>query len=153
MQVINIDGVGELRLLRYDGYETINDAFEFELWVGAADREIALSDGVGKPAHLEIGADDERRKHFHGIVKRFEHSDDSARGATYRVVMVPEAWRMKFRQNTRIFQSMTVVDILTKVLDDAGCGAYQMAASGSYATREYTVQYRESDWDFINRHE
>jgi len=151
MQELDIEGVGTLRLIRYHGHETINGAFEFELWVSADDVAIALSDGVGKVAHLRFGADDARRNHIHGIVRRFEHSNESSDAATYRVVVVPEAWRMRLRKNTRIFQQMTVVDILTQVLGDADCGDFQMAASGSYATREYTVQYRESDWQFINR--
>jgi type VI secretion system secreted protein VgrG len=151
VQVLEIEGVGELRVLRYEGHESMSRSFEFDVFVSSKDGDVALSDAVGKKAHLKFGADDERYRHVHGIVRRFEHTSETLHGAAYRVSLVPEAWRLTLRRDSRIFQEMTVIDIVKKVFSTAGFSAYQVATSGSYAKREYCVQYRETDWDFVNR--
>jgi len=43
------------------------------------------------------------------------------------------------------------VDIVTKVLADAGVDKSSWKTTGSYPTRDYTVQYRETDLAFIGR--
>src|SRR4029079_4425242 len=52
---------------------------------------------------------------------------------------------------SRVFQEMTVVDIVKKVLDKGGVTDVDWRPQSSYATRPYTAQYRESDWDFVER--
>jgi type VI secretion system secreted protein VgrG len=48
---------------------------------------------------------------------------------------------------------VAVQDIVAQVLQDAGFGAddFRFALSGSYKPREYCVQYRETDLNFISR--
>jgi type VI secretion system secreted protein VgrG len=62
------------------------------------------------------------------------------------------------RHRSRIFQThncsdMTVGGIVKQVLDDAGISSdsYRFALSGTYTAREYVVQYRETEMDFISR--
>src|SRR4051794_29923933 len=57
------------------------------------------------------------------------------------------------RNDSRIFQDMAVPAIIEKVLKDGGlAGAdYRLSLTGTHPTREYCVQYRESDLAFISR--
>src|SRR5207248_5548096 len=50
----------------------------------------------------------------------------------------------------RVFQAMTVPDIVKKVLDE-GKIKHRPSFATSHPPREYCVQYRESDLDFVNR--
>jgi type VI secretion system secreted protein VgrG len=79
--------------------------------------------------------------------------DEGKKLTAYRAVLVPAVWRLQHRRDSRIFQELAVPDILKKVLQAAGLpgNAYRFALSGSYAPREYCVQYRESDWAFLCR--
>ncbi len=46
---------------------------------------------------------------------------------------------------------MSAVDIVTKVLADAGVDKTEWKTSGTYAARDYTAQYRETDLAFVAR--
>ncbi len=57
-------------------------------------------------------------------------------------------------QNSAVFQKLTVVEIVKKVLETAGFvdgTDTKWATKETYAARPYTVQHRESDWSFIER--
>ncbi|HLL54264.1 MAG TPA: type VI secretion system tip protein TssI/VgrG, partial [Myxococcaceae bacterium] len=58
--------------------------------------------------------------------------------------------RLMHVRRSRIFQGKSTADIVKAVLSEGGV-EHRWAASGSYAPREYCVQYRESDFDFISR--
>lgn len=66
----------------------------------------------------------------------------------YRLELVPEFWRFTRQTRSRIFQQMAVPDILRKVLKGLDV-SWQL--TGTYKPRDYTVQYRESDFVFACR--
>ena len=56
------------------------------------------------------------------------------------------------RIDCRIFQDMTVPEIVEKVFADHGAiASYELNLFGSYRKRVYCVQYRESDYQFVAR--
>jgi type VI secretion system secreted protein VgrG len=72
--------------------------------------------------------------------------------AEYGVEIVPKFWELTERMNCRIFQDKKADEIIKKVLDDAGMsGRYELKLTTAYPKREYCVQYRESDFDFLSR--
>ncbi len=105
---------------------------------------------------------------IHGVVSRFAHGDAGRRLSVYVVTLVPATSRMRLRTDSRIFQKLTVPEILADVFERAGFGrvdrradrpggprrapsGYETRLAGAYLPRENCVQYRESDWDFANR--
>ncbi|MCA9604238.1 MAG: type VI secretion system tip protein VgrG, partial [Myxococcales bacterium] len=72
----------------------------------------------------------------------------------YRVVLVPNLWVLTQVVRSRVFLDASVPTILEQVLGDAGLEAdtdYVLSLEATYPTRELTVQYRESDFDFLAR--
>ncbi len=68
--------------------------------------------------------------------------------------MVPKLWRLTKRADCRIFQDLAVPAIVKKVLEGAGLASgddFRLSITGTYTTREYCVQYRETDFQFISR--
>ena len=63
----------------------------------------------------------------------------------------PGCWFLKLFSNCRIFQNKTVPDIIQKVFADRGYTDYDFRLTGSYDPREYCVQYRETDFNFVSR--
>ena len=64
----------------------------------------------------------------------------------------PWLWYLTRTSNNRIFQEKTTVEIVKQILGDHGFSSdIQDKLQGSYPQRGYCVQYRESDFDFINR--
>jgi len=65
--------------------------------------------------------------------------------------MVPATVRLTLRQNSRIFQQQSPDAIIKLILEEMGIQNYSFALTKPPAVREYCVQYRESDFDFIDR--
>ncbi|MEZ4302568.1 MAG: type VI secretion system tip protein TssI/VgrG [Polyangiaceae bacterium] len=152
MPTLQIDGLSApLRVVRYTGREAMSDAFEVELHVQIDDAKVPFADTIGKPADFAFGGDPEAPRHIRGLIRRFEYLHHRGRHTTYRALLVPKAFRLTLRRNNRIFQGKTAPQIIEAVIGEAAIEPHTLALSGSYAAREYCVQYRESDWDFINR--
>jgi type VI secretion system secreted protein VgrG len=153
VHTFQIDGLGcDLRVIRFEGHEGLSRLFQFEIDVASPIGDLDHEDVVGKPALLCFRAGDELRR-VHGIVESFEQGDESKKLTAYRAVLVPSVFRLRYRRDSRIFQALSVPDILKKLLQGAGIPAdgYRLSLSESYAPREYCVQYRESDWAFLCR--
>lgn len=140
-------------VVRFEGTESISEPFQFDVLISTEDHDIRLADVVGKNATLTLQPGAGASRHVNGIVSRFRHVEDGKNVSLYLVTVVPKLWRLRYRQTSRIFQEMTVPDILVQVLESAGLSdqEYRLALSGSYSPREYCVQYRESDITFLSR--
>ena len=142
---------GELRVIRFTGSEGVSTLFEFRVEL-ACDRLIVVHDLIGSAAMLCIEGVDEPR-FVHAIVARAEYIGESRGFALCEVVLVPRVWRLTHRQDCRIFQDMKTADIIRAVLEGAGIKAssYRFDLLREYEARDYCVQYRETDWDFVAR--
>jgi len=88
-----------------------------------------------------------------GIAVEFSASDyDDAR---YTVRIAPRMYRLSLNSTSRIFQNLTVPEIIKNIVDEAELSDYfrfELEPDDiKYPTREYCVQYQESDLAFISR--
>ena len=118
----------------------------------ACEDEIKFDDVVGKEALVTIQGDDEER-YLHGIVSEFQQAGGKGRFHIYRARIIPSLWLLSLEQDCRIFQNKTVQDIVTQILKDGGMTSdrFDFRLQGQYPPREYCVQYRETDLQFISR--
>lgn len=141
------------------GREAISELFAFDLHVAAPlDSPLFEAAVLGLPAQLTIGLPGSHARVVQGVVSRVRRvstklivppgSDGTGYG--YRLRIVPQMWMLTRRINSRIFQDMTVPDIVTKVLGEHGV-AFRSTLAGTYVTRGYCVQYHESDYRFVTR--
>ncbi|MEW5702013.1 MAG: type VI secretion system tip protein TssI/VgrG [Candidatus Zixiibacteriota bacterium] len=143
----------ELRVVRFNGSEGISELFHFGIQLAARDPDVDLDAIVGLPAQLDIHHGDETRS-IYGIVNRFEQGAASGIFTPYFAELVPTVWTLTQRAQSRIFQHLNVQDIVRKVLTDAKVKSdhFRFALQRSdYVKRDYCVQYRETDWNFIAR--
>jgi hypothetical protein len=63
--------------------------------------------------------------------------------------VAPKVWTLTQISRSRIFQNKTVPQILDEVLE--GFDVDNEIQTDGFEPRNYCVQYRESDWDFISR--
>jgi type VI secretion system secreted protein VgrG len=158
--LFTVDGSEPLRAIRFEGAEGISELYQFEVILASEDGAIDFATQVGKTALLSIGGQDtEAMRQVHGIVARFEQLDipsgaTKKMGAIYRATLVPRPYLLQHRRTSRIFQELSAPEVVKKVLEGAGLAAdtdFRLSVQGTYAKREYCVQYRESDWDFVCR--
>lgn len=137
------------------GTDQFSACFRFELSLQSDDPEIASSDLLGEEISVKIArtqSEDEEPRFFHGLVDQFSFlGNDEGGRFKYRLVLRPNFWFLSKTMDNRIFQNMTVPDIVAQVLDEAGVSNYRQDLNGSYPDREYCVQYGESDLDFVQR--
>ena len=100
---------------------------------------------------------DKHQRHFSGYAVKFTPipgvEGRIGRYARYRIELRPWFWFLGLRRNCRIFQNMDVKEILDELVK--GHPHYEInidwRCSGFGEKREYCVQYRETDLDFISR--
>jgi type VI secretion system secreted protein VgrG len=105
---------------------------------------------LGSPVCIDL-ADSQYRntRFFHGICRQVRQRGGDANFNHYTFDLVPQAWLLTKRTQSRIFQQTTVPDILRKVL--GGLDPAPAVELTGFEPRDYCVQYRESDWDFACR--
>jgi type VI secretion system secreted protein VgrG len=147
-----IDGSGRFSLVKFSGTEGLSRLFQFQLELISSNTAVAASDLVGLGVTLSISQGlDAAYRPFHGIVSRLVVGGllDGAR--SYVLQLVPWFWLLTRTADCRIFQNQTSVQIIQAIFGEMGFSDYQLNLSGSYVTREYCVQYRETDFQFISR--
>ena len=70
--------------------------------------------------------------------------------ARVRLEIVPRAWLLTQRRNTRIFQHLYVHQIVSRVLFESGV-RHRWNLGHIYPKRVYCTQYDETDFDFVTR--
>jgi type VI secretion system secreted protein VgrG len=111
---------------------------------------IKPEDLLGKTivAHANL-RDGER--HFHGYVTRFALDETRGRYYQYHAIVNTWLWFLTRTRDCRIFQELSVPDIVKKVFNDHSIANFEFKLFRSYRKWNYCVQYRESDYNFIAR--
>lgn len=140
-------------LLSFDVDEQLSSTFKGELVLLSRRDDIAAEQIVDKQGVLSIWQNGEQVRGFHGIVTRFAKADSGHKHTQYTLTMEPAMARLRLRHNSRIFQQKSLQQIFITLLDEMGIADYAFSWDARYGSekREYCVQYRESDFDFITR--
>jgi type VI secretion system secreted protein VgrG len=133
------------------GRESLNEPFEYQLELLSDKPDIDPSQLLGKNITVSVQLTDGSWRYFHGCVTRFGQYGNLNVFSYYRATLRPWLWFLTRTSNCRIFQNKTAPDIIKQVFRDQGFSDFKDKLSGSYATREYCVQYRETDFNFVSR--
>ncbi len=108
-------------------------------------------DLLGKSVTVNVVMRDGGVRHFNGIVSRFGAGAHRSRYFGYQATVKPWLWFLTRTSDCRVFQDLSVPDIVKKVFADHSVANFEFKLFRSYAPRTYCVQYRESDFNFIAR--
>jgi type VI secretion system secreted protein VgrG len=140
-----------LLLAQLSGREELGRLFEYTLELLSDESEINFEDLIGQNVTIRIEAPGGETRYINGLVSRFVQTGFEPGAASYQAVVVPWLWFLTRTSDCRIFQNRSVPDIIKQVLNDQGFSDIEMSLTGNYPEREYCVQYRETDFDFISR--
>lgn len=142
-------GPNELLWESFTGTEGISQLFSFQLELLSENPRIRFEDILGREISFGVlGPEGSQPRHFHGIVTAFTQLPATTRLARYRAIVSPKLWIFSRKQNCRIFQNLSTSDILKQVLQGMDISV-ELRDPGR--KREYCVQYRETDFNFITR--
>jgi type VI secretion system secreted protein VgrG len=88
---------------------------------------------------------------FSGIVVSVEDLGHQDSIDLFAAEVRPWPWLLTIGSDNRVFQGMTTPEIVKKVFQEAGFTDVTVSTTATYETRDYCVQYGESNWDFVSR--
>ena len=144
-------GKDVLLLQDFSGSEGISQLFNFQLHLLSENNSIAYDKIVGQRVSISIRLADDSKRYINGFVSRFTQGRSDNRFTHYEAEVVPWPWFLTRTADCRIFQNMTIPAIITKIFNDLGFQDFKNLLGGSFETREYCVQYRETDFNFVSR--
>lgn len=144
-----------LAFMALRGHDALSQCFEFDITAISGTPNISADKLLGTDVGLTLIADAENpdnKRFFHGMVDGFRFAGSDSEGNwLYHLLLRPRLWLLSKASDNRIFQGMSVKEIVNKVLDQHSCSDYEWNLNGSLPPRDYCVQYGESDLDFVQR--
>ena len=144
---------------RMSGYEEMSRLFEYEVDLLVENKSLGSIITAGFPVNKVLGQamtvalplPSGGTRYFHGLVTQFRHQGAAEDCFLYRAVLRPWLWFLTRTSNCRIFQELSVPDIIKKVFEDNKFSDFKLELSNTYKPRNYCVQYRETDFNFVSR--
>jgi type VI secretion system secreted protein VgrG len=139
-------GENELLLKGFAGSDGLSTLFGFRLEMIAENKTKVPFDAIlGKKLTVHLQLPDESETHLNGLCVRFAQEGRDDTFTVYEAEIVPDVWKLTRKAQSRIFQRLTVPEILKKVFVGFSVD-WQLGEK--YEPRDYCVQYRETDWNF-----
>lgn len=148
-------GKDYLLLSRITGTESLSRLFLYDVELlheetdeGFKPTAIDPASIIGQGVAIGIQQEDGTIREIAGIVNTFSQGSRNSRYSFYHATIVPHIWVLTQRIQSRIFQTISVLDILRQLFEQF---EVSWQVQGNPNKRNYCVQYRESDWAFANR--
>jgi type VI secretion system secreted protein VgrG len=153
-----IDNV--LLVKRVSGSETICGGLEYRLLCVSTRADLPLKELIAVPVEVQFVTDRGDLRSVCGIVAQAAAGQSDGGLATYQLVIRDALALMEHRTNTRVFRNRNELDIAEVILDEWRHNNPVLAkafdvdwsyVTGTYPSREFTMQHNESDADFLRR--
>ena len=144
---------GDFGVYAFSGFEEVCKPYEFNIELVSRSANVDLTALLGTPACLSIADRSGGERLVHGLIREMEQLHTANRFTHYRCSLVPRLWFLGQIRDHRIFQNLSVVEIIQQILKEQGFtgDAASFKLCYAYEPREYCVQYGETDLHFITR--
>ncbi len=138
-------------VIRYDAREAMSTPYEVTVEFSTEDLVFKAEDCLRQRLMLTLVGGDGGQRHFEGVCDRAEFTFHTGTHFHFEVRLRPAIAALSRREDCRIYQNESAVDVVKKVLEAAGVDKTEWHLFETYMPREYIVQYRESELDFVHR--
>ncbi|MBK6404703.1 MAG: type VI secretion system tip protein VgrG [Holophagales bacterium] len=139
-------GPDELILTGFWGTEAISTLFAYRLEMLAENKtKVAFDAILGQKVTVYLALADGSETYLNGLCVKLAQGGRNDLFTEYEAALVPEVWLLTRKAQSRIFQRMTVPEILREVFTGF---SVDWQLSEKYEPRDYCVQYRETDFNF-----
>jgi type VI secretion system secreted protein VgrG len=151
MKVETALGADVLLLEAFSGVEAISQPFAYSLDLLSEDPGISADKVLRKPVTLTIVFADGGERPVHGIMRSFSQLGRADDLVSYRAEVVPWLWFLSLSTDCKIFQNLSVPEIVEEVFGGLGHSDYKLKLVKPHPKRVFTVQYKESHLNFVSR--
>ena len=141
--------------IRLSAQEAISQPFQFDVVAVSQSGKIDPNSLLNNPACVVLQVAGTPVRYFHGIIRSVA-AEGSIRseGAiadfeVYQISLVPRLWFLSQTVDCRVYEEKSAGDIIQSMFTDAGLT--DLSGPPSSSTRQYTIQYNESDLHFATR--
>jgi type VI secretion system secreted protein VgrG len=138
--------------VRFHANEKLSTPYEAIVEFQTEDSTFTVESCLRQRVSLEIVDAKLVRRYIDGVVDRAEFVDVVAEKLYFRLRLRPALAALAHRHGSRIFQDLTIVQVAQTIFQEAGFGdKVDWLLGKAYEPREYIVQYRESELNFVSR--
>jgi type VI secretion system secreted protein VgrG len=131
--------------------EGLSQPFRLRLNLSSHDPDIDFTELLDNAALFTLWHGDTAVRHVHGLISRFSIGQSGFRRTHYQAVVEPQLARLALSANWRIFQHLSVPQIIDKVLGEQHLFNREQIITAAHQPREYCVQAGETDLHFLAR--
>lgn len=137
--------------LSWQARECLSQVPSYRLEFQSPNPELNIDALMGCAIGIDIDLDNGDKRHFHAHV--FAACDTGQLQDKYTYALDCGCWLsfLEENQNCRIFQNLSVPDIVKQVYAGHRRTDFRCELSCTYEPREYCVQFRETDLNFVKR--
>uniref|UniRef100_UPI00234AE1BB type VI secretion system Vgr family protein n=1 Tax=Providencia sp. PROV196 TaxID=2949897 RepID=UPI00234AE1BB len=137
------------QVTQFDLQEGLSQLFSLSIQAVSPLPEIDFQTVLGVASSLTVKRDGKILRTVQGILAGAEQGNTDGVKTWYHFVIRPEMWVMTLKQDSRIFQNMTVPNILETLLSESHIKFdKQFYHPEEHLKREYITQKRETMYDF-----
>ena len=138
---------------RMELHEAVGGLFEIAVAVRSKRMDLAPGDLIGKPVDVSLETAWGQRRTWNALVTELVAFPRLTRGLqSYRLTLRPEAWLLTQRSDARIWRDRTAVQVAETLLSEHGLAAPDVSGVvHPVEPHHYSVQYLETDWDYLVR--
>lgn len=151
-------GGAEVVGLAGSGWQSLSTLYDYRVLIEVEEEGGFSDDDMDRllrdPVRIMLGTD--TTTEVHGVVSEIEMCSTAPREAVrYWLTIVPRLYYLTLSRHTRVWQGKSHLDIVKLVLEEHGFAEkthYEVRCkAGDYPSHPYTVQYQETDFDFVSR--
>jgi type VI secretion system secreted protein VgrG len=158
LEISTSAGASAFLVQRFSGREELGRLFEYQVELLSERGDITAEQLLGTNATVALEmSDGDSTRYFNGYITSFSVQGQVATtafkgntGYLYLATLNPGLWFRTRSANSQIFSSMSIGDIVTKQVNLDGLMQVESKV-GTTETRDFVVQYRETDFNFVSR--
>jgi type VI secretion system secreted protein VgrG len=148
-------GGQKLQIVSMRGMERVSEVYRYHLELYTNDPSLNWQSLIGSEATVTINGTgmSAGTRHVHGVLSELSYvgTSPATERRYYRATLVPHLALLDLSQDCRIFQKKSTLDIVKDVLSRGGVTNIDTRLTATYPAREFCVQWRETDLNFVLR--
>ncbi|CDZ34649.1 Rhs element Vgr protein [Neorhizobium galegae bv. officinalis] len=146
--------LGEDQLLpeRVTVEEGVNRLFEITVVARAKREAVKPEELIGYLVNVDLEVREGRRRPFNGLVTKLMEGPPVTRGLrSYTLTIRPQMWLLSRRSDCRIWMNKSTLDVLEILFSEHGLPAPDIDGIANVPPQLYSVQWNETDLDYLLR--